>query len=448
MRIDSNVGAITVDYPAATHVLPGLIDIPEDTPVVIHGFVKSVRKTGKSLVFMDVIQYTRGPIFSVQAISQISAASTDEQKALHDSLSKIPVFTPVAVTGRILLSHTSRPEIKLESLVRLNSVSKDIIFTDETVFPPEKRHLQLRTEKHLQNALRLRHKAAIIVRNNLNKADFMEVETPLLFKSTPEGAREFLVPTRSKENGGGMCYALPQSPQQYKQILMASGVSKYYQFAKCFRDEDLRADRQPEFTQIDLEMAFARQEDVILAIEKLIRELWTEVLGIELPLEFRRMTYQEAMMSYGSDKPDLRFKHLRIYVAQYGPMDREGWYKYRANTFYIRAPSAWPEEMRLKKIKALQEELIAENPRLVSYIASEETANGVPEHNLSAADVETINERMNILTGDLVLLTKAKHLTVSCASHQVLWHANTTRAEAHRWVVSARRSSRRLWPPD
>ncbi|KAI7559223.1 hypothetical protein KC346_g22855, partial [Hortaea werneckii] len=132
---------------------------------------------------------------------------------------------------------------------------------------------------------------------------FEEFETPMLFKSTPEGAREFLVPTRDP----GMAYALPQSPQQYKQILMASGIPRYMQIARCFRDEDLRADRQPEFTQVDLEMAFASGEDVMRTIEDTVKALWGAMLDVKnLPAAFPRMTYEEAMSKYGSDKPDIR----------------------------------------------------------------------------------------------------------------------------------------------
>jgi len=142
-----------------------------------------------------------------------------------------------------LISHL---EIQATSVLQLNQVPRDLIATTDTVFPPEQRHLQFRTDSELRRRLKHRARVASSCRKYLGTLDFQEVETPLLFKSTPEGAREFIVPTRQK----GLAYALPQSPQQYKQVLMASGVSRYFQFAKCFRDEDLRADRQPEFTQV------------------------------------------------------------------------------------------------------------------------------------------------------------------------------------------------------
>ncbi|MEJ6556850.1 MAG: aspartate--tRNA ligase [Crocinitomicaceae bacterium] len=157
----------------------------------------------------------------------------------------------------------------------------------------------------VQEKLRLRNKVSLETRKYLDDQDFMDVETPVLIKSTPEGARDFVVPSRMNQNE---FYALPQSPQTFKQLLMVSGMDRYYQIVKCFRDEDLRADRQPEFTQIDCEMAFVEQEDVLQTFEGLIQHLFREVRGVELDAKFPRMTYAEAMEKYGSDKPDIRFE--------------------------------------------------------------------------------------------------------------------------------------------
>ncbi|MEY4037522.1 MAG: hypothetical protein RL201_903, partial [Actinomycetota bacterium] len=165
------------------------------------------------------------------------------------------------------------------------------------------RYLDLRREKPAAN-MRLRSKVTSTIRRVMEDLDFLEIETPYLTRSTPEGARDFLVPVRLQP---GSWYALPQSPQLFKQLLMVAGMERYYQIARCFRDEDFRADRQPEFTQLDIEMSFIDQADILAVAEKLLVRIWKEAVGYDIPTPIRHMTYADAMQNYGSDKPDLRF---------------------------------------------------------------------------------------------------------------------------------------------
>ena len=222
--------------------------------VTLHGYVGNRADLSKKLSFTPLMN--RNLDCSIQLVSRLQ--KSDLQSGAHEQLRNLEANSPVAIQG--ILKKRSPPnddtadevqirdlEVELLHIHKLNDFPKDIIIKPETVFPPEDRHLQIRTTKSLRDALSFRANVSRLCRQELDtQQGFVEVETPLLFKSTPEGAREFIVPTRRK----GLAYALPQSPQQFKQILMGSGISRYYQIARCFRDEDLRADRQPEFTQV------------------------------------------------------------------------------------------------------------------------------------------------------------------------------------------------------
>jgi aspartyl-tRNA synthetase len=221
----------------------------------------------------------------------------------------------VQVTGKVTERYNKNPnmptgdiEITVDAVKILNaSVTPPFTIEDESDGGDELRmkyrYLDLRRKIVRQN-LELRHKMAQETRKYLDEQGFLEVETPVLMKSTPEGARDFVVPSRTIP---GTFYALPQSPQTFKQILMVAGFDRYFQIVKCFRDEDLRADRQPEFTQIDCEMSFVEQDDILNTFEGMIRHLFKNIRGVEFNEPFRRMSFEEAMNSYGNDKPDLRF---------------------------------------------------------------------------------------------------------------------------------------------
>lgn len=239
----------------------------------------------------------------------------DSNKALCEEARKLGREFVIQATGTVtersnknLKLATGEIEIVVDKLVILNkAVTPPFTIEDDTDGGDELRmryrYLDLRRNPVRQN-LELRHKMAQETRKYLDGLNFLEVETPVLIKSTPEGARDFVVPSRLNQ---GQFYALPQSPQQLKQLLMVAGFDRYFQIVKCFRDEDLRADRQPEFTQIDCEMAFVEQEDILNTFEGLVKHLFKTVKGVEFDKPFLRMPFEEAMNSYGNDKPDLRF---------------------------------------------------------------------------------------------------------------------------------------------
>jgi aspartyl-tRNA synthetase len=273
--------------------------------ITVAGWVNSRRDHG-GLIFIDLRDRS--------GIVQLVCDPADNQDAWKLAESVRDEYVLVA-TGKVRARgeglenpnlKTGAIEIVVDKLI-IENKSRPMPFDlgDEKVNEEirlKNRFLELRTVKSLE-IFKLRSQANIAARNSLNEMGFLDVETPILTKSTPEGARDYLVPSRVH---GGEFYALPQSPQLFKQLLMVSGFDKYFQIAKCFRDEDLRADRQPEFTQIDVEMSFCTQDDVIGVAEKLLFDIFS-ACGKSVPQTFPRMTYEEAMESYGSDKPDIRF---------------------------------------------------------------------------------------------------------------------------------------------
>ncbi|MGE5626479.1 MAG: aspartate--tRNA ligase [Solirubrobacterales bacterium] len=276
-----------------------------DNKVTVMGWVQRKRNLG-GLIFIDLRDRT--------GILQVVFGEEINKDAFVVSDNVKPEYC-IAVTGTIVKREspnanmpTGMVELKGESIKILSESETPPIVVKEDLDASESirlkhRYLDLR-RPDMQKIFMVRHKTAKVVRDFLDENGFLEMETPILCKSTPEGARDYLVPSR---NYPGMFYALPQSPQLFKQLLMVSGYDRYFQIAKCFRDEDLRANRQPEFTQIDMELSFVEEDDVMGLNERLIQKVFKEVKGIDVELPLMRMPYKTAMEKYGSDKPDLRF---------------------------------------------------------------------------------------------------------------------------------------------
>ena len=276
--------------------------------VVLNGWVHRHRNHG-GLLFISlrdrsgIVQVVFDAEVSQEAFQLAETLRGEYVVAVEGTVRLRPegMINPAMATGEV--------EVVGEGLLILNPAKTPPIYIDERADDVDEtlrlkyRYLDLRRAE-MQKNLMLRHRVAKAARDFLDAQGFLEIETPILTKSTPEGARDFLVPSRVNP---GEFYALPQSPQLFKQLLMVAGMDRYFQIAKCFRDEDLRADRQPEFTQIDLEMSFIDRETILSLMEEMIAHIFREVQGIELSRPFRRMDYDEAMARYGSDKPDLRF---------------------------------------------------------------------------------------------------------------------------------------------
>jgi len=292
-----------------THTCGQLTKLDTGKTVTLTGWVGSRRDHGK-LIFIDIRD--RYGITQIVFLPKQSPEVYAKAQLLRNEF-------VIKLTGQVNLrpGNTVNPklgtgevEVLATDLEILNASLTPPFEIQDTQAPQEiteelrlkYRYLDLRRKKMFDNFI-LRHKVYQIIRTLLNAQDFIECETPILTKSTPEGARDYLVPSRVNL---GKFFALPQSPQLFKQILMVAGIEKYYQIAKCFRDEDLRADRQPEFTQLDLEMSFINEEDIFSVIEQIMQKIFLETKGIQLTTPFPRMTYQEAQSRFSSDKPDLR----------------------------------------------------------------------------------------------------------------------------------------------
>jgi len=377
--------------------------------VTVMGWVQRRRDLG-GLIFIDLRDRT--------GIVQVVFGDEINKEAFEKAHSIRSEYV-LAVTGEVVLRESPNPnmptgkvEIKAEQLKILSESETPPIYIKENLDASEAirlkyRYLDLR-RPDLQRNLMIRHRAAKVVRDFFDENGFLEIETPFLTKSTPEGARDYLVPSR---NFPGKFYALPQSPQIFKQLLMISGFDRYFQIVKCFRDEDLRANRQPEFTQIDVEMSFVDVDDVISLNEKLIQRLFKEIKGIDIEIPFIRMPYKEAMERYGSDKPDIRFG---MELKDLTDIVKDSEFKVFKDTVasggHVRAINAEGcAEFGRKEIDRLTEFVKTYGAKGLAWIALKEgEIKSQIAKFLKEEEIKAIIERTEAKEGDLILIVADK----------------------------------------
>lgn len=405
-----------------THYCGDLRETNIDEEVVLMGWVQKKRNLG-GLVFVDLRDRS--------GICQI-IFDTDVNEEAFAKAEKLGSEYVIAVKGKVAERSSKNPnlptgdiEIFATELRLLNkSETPPIYIKDDDNVSEELRlkyrYLDLR-KSSMQKNLILRSKVASIVRNYLTENNFFEIETPFLIKPTPEGARDYLVPSRVNE---GKFYALPQSPQLFKQLLMVSGMDRYFQIVKCFRDEDLRADRQPEFTQIDCEMSFVEQEDVMSIMEKMVQRIFKETLNVDVKLPLQTMTYAKAMEKYGSDKPDTRFGYELTNISDvvancgfgvFANATKDGMsvrginVKGKAEDFSKKQIGKLEDHAKTYKAKGLAWMKIGEGREVTSPIAKFFTEE----------EITAVLDRMNAEAGDLLLFVADKDTVVFDALGQV-----------------------------
>lgn len=370
--------------------------------VTLYGWVQKKRDLG-GVAFIDLRDRTGIVQLVVRDGSVYEMASSLKNESVLKVVGKV-----CERESKNMNIPTGEIEIEVEEMELLNT-SKDIPFeiSDDTTALEDTRlkyrYLDLRRGS-LSSKLQTRHKVTMAIRNFLDKEQFLEVETPILCKSTPEGARDYLVPSRVNN---GKFFALPQSPQIFKQLLMVGGMEKYFQIAKCFRDEDLRADRQPEFTQVDIEMSFVDQDDVMSLTERLIAHVFKEVKGLDIKLPLRRMKYDDAMENYGSDKPDLRFempiknitevfKNTEFSVFK-NVVDNNG----IINCLVVKGEA---ENYSRKGLDQLTEYVKTYRASGLAYLKIADEVTGSIAKVVSEAELNNLKEVLGLENGDLVLI--------------------------------------------
>jgi len=387
-----------------THYCGALRVSDAGKPAVVLGWVARRRDLG-NLLFLDVRDRT--------GIVQV-VFNKETQPEAHAKAEQARSEFVVAVEGNVVQRQKANPELATGE-VEMNATKLHILNNSKTPpFPIEDqihaaeetrlrfRYLDLRRPKPHAN-LALRHKIILEIRKTMDEMGFIEVETPMLTRSTPEGARDYLVPSRVHH---GQFYALPQSPQIFKQILMIGGLDRYFQIVKCFRDEDLRADRQPEFTQLDLEMSFPRQEDIFRVIEQvMVRACAVATIKAEAP--FPHMLYKDVVRKYGSDKPDLRFGMELHEVTSCFPPEAKEKLQIEANVFALAAPgAAGYSRKQLDELTEKAKSLGARGAYFVKVAA--EGLSSTVEKLIGADHVKKLVEACGAKTGDLVVAVSAK----------------------------------------
>ena len=387
-----------------THYCGALRVSDAGKPAVVLGWVARRRDLG-NLLFLDVRDRT--------GIVQV-VFNKETQPEAHAKAEQARSEFVVAVEGNVVRRQKANPELATGE-VEMNATKLHILNNSKTPpFPIEDqihaaeetrlrfRYLDLRRPKPHAN-LALRHKIILEIRKTMDEMGFIEVETPMLTRSTPEGARDYLVPSRVHH---GQFYALPQSPQIFKQILMIGGLDRYFQIVKCFRDEDLRADRQPEFTQLDLEMSFPRQEDIFRVIEQVMVR-GCAVAGIKAEAPFPHMLYKDVIRKYGSDKPDLRFGMELHEVTSCFPPEAKEKLQIEANVFALAAPgAAGYSRKQLDELTEKAKSLSARGAYFVKVAA--EGLSSTVEKLIGADHVKKLVEACGAKTGDLVVAVSAK----------------------------------------
>ena len=382
--------------------------------VTLYGWVAKVRNLG-GVIFIDL-----------RDRSGIIQVIVNPDNTCYEVASSLKNEYVVEITGKIVERESKNPNLKTgdieviaEELNLLNtSIELPFSITDTTTALEDTklkyRYLDLRRNE-LQSKLITRHKITMAIRNYLDELGFIEVETPILCKSTPEGARDYLVPSRISK---GKFYALPQSPQIFKQLLMVGGMEKYFQIARCFRDEDLRADRQPEFTQVDMEMSFVNEDDVMSVTEGLLAKVFKETKGIDLELPLRKMKYDDAIENYGSDKPDLRFGMPIINVSDIFKETEFSVFKNvleNKGIINVLVVKDSADKYSRKDLDKLTEFVKTYKVSGLAYLKINEEITGSIAKVVTEEEIKSLKERLSLENNDLVLFVADNYKNTKAA---------------------------------